>query len=181
MPRPSRTPVFYRASASLLTLSDAIEVLGDDTSGEVEVVVVKRADGLWVGVGSDHTDRALERTSVAHSKQVCPKIVSSELWRADEVSPHWDQLVLRSWAHRGGERKLYQDGTAAAMRPPEELIAGFEADGGRFEVGTAMFCGTLSAIGGIAPADAFEIELRDDVLGRVLHHQYRIVTLPVRS
>ena len=70
LPRPSHTPVFYRVAAALLTRRDSIQVVGTDTSGEVEFVLVR--DGGWyVGLGSDHTDRALEITSVALSKQVC--------------------------------------------------------------------------------------------------------------
>src|SRR5512135_3744348 len=53
VPRPSRTPLFYRVASSLLTTSDSIQVLGDDTSGEVEFVIVRSGDGLWVGLGSD--------------------------------------------------------------------------------------------------------------------------------
>jgi hypothetical protein len=41
-----------------------------------------------------------------------------------------------------------------------------------------MFCGTLAVHGGIAPADAFEMELEDPVLKRKLTHSYRIVSLP---
>src|ERR1700675_3083498 len=54
---PSKVPIYYRASAALLTQADAIQVLGDDSSGEVEPVLVGAADRLWVTVGADHTDR----------------------------------------------------------------------------------------------------------------------------
>ena len=62
--RPKSTPIFYRASASLLTSDDSIEVVGEHSSGEVEVVVFALDDGAWIGVGSDHTDRKLETTQV---------------------------------------------------------------------------------------------------------------------
>jgi len=55
--RPKTTPIFYRVAASLLTNDDTIEALGDQSSGEVECVVYSVDDGLFVGVGSDHTDR----------------------------------------------------------------------------------------------------------------------------
>src|SRR5262249_327333 len=54
--RPKTTPVFYRVAASLLTSGEAIEVLGDQSSGEAECVVYSVDGGLFVGVGSDHTD-----------------------------------------------------------------------------------------------------------------------------
>ena len=59
----------------MLTQADRIQVLGDDTSGEVEPVLVGAADRLWVTVGADHTDRKLESYGVAVSKQVCPKVI----------------------------------------------------------------------------------------------------------
>lgn len=181
LPRPSRTPVFYRVSASLLTMHDTLEVLGADTSGEVEFVLVKRGDGLWVGLGSDHTDRALEVSSVALSKQVCGKVVAPELWRYEDLAPHWDQLVVRSWAHRGGTRELYQEGTLASLLPPERLIAMYETSVGTLSAGAAIFGGTIPTIDKIAPADEFEMELDDQLLGRTLRHRYRTVTLPVNS
>jgi hypothetical protein len=42
-----------------------------------------------------------------------------------------------------------------------------------------MFCGTLAAHGGVRPADIFEFELEDPVLGRKISHHYRTQTLPV--
>src|SRR5579864_3414202 len=58
--RPPTTPVFYRASAARLTLDDEIEVLGETSSGEVEFVLLQHGGRLWVGTGSDHTDRQVE-------------------------------------------------------------------------------------------------------------------------
>jgi hypothetical protein len=179
--RPTRTPVFYRVASSLLTTADLIEVVGEETSGEVEFVLVMLKDGMWVGLGSDHTDRGLERTSVALSKQLCSKVVASELWRYEDVVSHWDRLVLRSWAHRGGTRCLYQEGTLAAILPAERLISMYEASAAALSDGAVLFGGTIATIESIAPADAFEMELEDPVLGRRLKHQYRVVTLPVNS
>ena len=180
-PRPTRTPVFYRVSASLLTTAVIIEVVGHETSGEVEFVIVPRADGLWVGLGSDHTDRGLERTSVALAKQLCAKVVAPTLWRLDDLLPHWDDIALRSWAHRDGRREPYQDGTAAAILPPDQLLAKYGEFAEPLTSGGAMFSGTIATIDEIAPADEFEMELHDPVLNRRLNHRYRIVTLPVNA
>jgi hypothetical protein len=180
VPRPKRTPIFYRGAASLLTTADTIEVLGDASSGEVECIVYALADGLWVGLGSDHTDRKAETVGVSLSKQMCAKPVSARIWRYDDVAPHWDRLVLRSFAHRNGERRLYQEGPVAGMRPPVELI-GLYTGGGALPQGSAMFCGTLAVHGGIAAADRFEMELEDPVLRRIIRHSYRIETLPIEG
>jgi hypothetical protein len=173
--RPKRVPIFYRVAASLLTTADTIEVLGPHSSGEAEYVLYARQDGLWVGLGSDHTDRKAETIGVSLSKQLCAKPVGPTLWRYQDVAPHWDRLILRSFAHVAGARRLYQEGSVATMRPPEELI---DLYAGTLAAGTAMFCGTLAVHGGIAPAERFEMELEDPVLGRKLTHAYDIVTLP---
>jgi hypothetical protein len=178
--RPKRTPIFYRCAASLLTTAETIEALGEASSGEVECVVYALDDGLWVGLGSDHTDRKAETVGVSLSKQMCAKPVGPHLWRYDEVAPHWDRLILRSFAHVGGERRLYQEGAVAGMRPPSELI-GLYTEGGALAAGSAMFCGTLAVHGGIAAAGMFEMELEDPVLHRIIRHSYKIETLPVEG
>ena len=174
IPRPPRTPMFYLLGASLLTTEGNITVIGSSTSGEIECLLVSRDDGLWVGLGSDHTDRSLERTSVAKSKQVCAKPVASELWRFSDVAPHWDRLQLRSFIEVDGARRPYQEGTAAAMLPTEVLLKDFASRGGVFEVGTAMFCGTLATLSSIQASRRFEMELHDPVLGRTIRHAYRV-------
>jgi hypothetical protein len=68
--------------------------------------VIFSAGGLWVGLGSDHTDRAAEAYSVALSKQLCRTVVAGELWRFDDVAPHWDWLILRAHVVVGGKRRL---------------------------------------------------------------------------
>ena len=113
---PSSVPLYYRASADLLTQADQIQVVGADTSGEVEPVLVGAPDRLWVTLGSDHTDRKVESFSVAFAKQICAKAVGRTAWRFEEVEPHWDRLTLRSFIQDGGRRVLYQEGTLARIR-----------------------------------------------------------------
>ena len=178
VPPPSSVPVFYRVSAANLTQGDRIEVLGPDTSGEAEPVLVALPDGLFVGLGSDHTDRKAETMGIALSKQLCAKVVGRMLWRLDDIAGHWDRIILRAFATIGGRRLPYQEGPLAAMRAPADLLARY--DGG-LAPGAAMFCGTLSAIGGIRPATRFEMELEDPVLGRSMRHAYDVHALPVVS
>jgi hypothetical protein len=178
VPRPSSVPVFYRNSFLNLTQSPVLEVLGPDTSGEVEPVIVILGDMLCLTVGSDHTDRKAETQGIALSKQLCAKSLGHNLWRLEDVAGHWDQLKLRSFATIGGQRLAYQDGALSAMRAPHDLI---ERYGSRLAPGTVMYCGTLGAIGGIRPATRFEMELQDPVLGRTLKHAYDINILPVVS
>ena len=169
---PKATPIFYRVSANLFCHADEIQVSGPDTSGEVEFVLISSPEGLKVAVGSDHTDRKAETIGVSLSKQLCAKPVSRESWRYEELKPHWEKLVLRSWA----DGELYQEGPVSAMRAPEDLM-------GRYPLkpGWAMFGGTLAAKGGIRPAGHFTMELEDPVLRRRLRHEYRIQVLPVEG
>lgn len=176
--RPATTPIYYRASARRLTQEDSIECCGEDSSGEVEFALIGWQGRIFVGCGSDHTDRKVEAYSVTVSKQMCDKPIASTLWELEDVIGHWDKMILRSYATIKGERMLYQEGTLDAMLPVDDLIArGFP--GGKLPDGCAMFGGTFAAKGGIRPADRFEFELEDPVLKRVINHGYDVVTLPV--
>ena len=178
MKRPKTVPIFYRNAASLLTTAPEIECVGDQSSGEVEFVLYSLDDGLWLGVGSDHTDRKAETIAVTLSKQMCAKPVGPQLWRYDEVKPHWDKLKLRSFVSgEGVARRLYQEGPVTNMRAPEELIQLYTG-GGTLPPGTAMFCGTFAVHGGMSYSGNFEMELDDPVLGRKLTHSYRVSELP---
>jgi Protein of unknown function (DUF2848) len=178
--RPATTPIYYRCSARRLTTEDTIEVCGEDSSGEVEFVLIGWQGRIFVGCGSDHTDRKVESYSVTVSKQMCDKPIASELWELEDVIDHWDQMILRAYAWIDGTRVLYQEGTLDGMLPVKELIArGF--DGKSLPDGCAMFGGTFAAKGGIRPASRFEFELEDPVLKRTIRHAYDVVTLPVRG
>jgi len=174
--RPATTPIFYRVAASRLTTDDSIEVMGSASSGEVEFVLLQWQGRLWIGTGSDHTDREVEAYGVTVSKQMCEKPLAPQFWAFDDVAAHWDTLVLRSFATIAGKRTLYQEGSVAAMRHPEDLIARYAKSG--LAEGTLMFCGTLAVHGGLRPAERFEFELEDPVRGRKIHHGYSVVSLP---
>lgn len=176
--RPATTPIYYRVSAARITTAPVIETTGEASSGEVEFVLGQWAGELWVGVGSDHTDRQVETYNVTVSKQMCEKPVAPEFWRFADVAPHWDQIVMRSWIQENGARVLYQEGSVAAMLDPMSLIEGYEGKRA-LDDGALMFCGTFAAKGGIRPADDFEFEIHDPVLGRTIRHGYKLVKLPV--
>jgi len=175
--RPATTPIYYRVGAARVTSADSIQATGGDSSGEVEFVMAKIDGKLWIGAGSDHTDRKVETYNITVSKQMCDKPVAAALWPWEEVAGHWDELILRSHAVIGGKRELYQEGRVAAMRMPLELIEGYRQ--GTFDDGSIMFGGTLAAKGGIRPAERFEFELVDEKLGRKIAHGYNIELLPV--
>lgn len=184
VPPPSAVPLFYRVAAGLLTTGPVIETVGATSSGEAEPLLVDDGDRLYLGLGSDHTDRQLEASSVALSKQICAKPVAATLWPFDEVAGHLDAIVIRSFVRdeAAADWVAYQEGTLAAIRPLAGLIAAAPAADGpaRLQQGTAMMCGTFAVLsGGVRPARFFRMEMADPVLGRVIAHSYEMQTLPV--
>ncbi|MFI5023532.1 MAG: DUF2848 domain-containing protein [Alphaproteobacteria bacterium] len=179
--RPQKTPLFYRVGARRLTADDAIEALGDGSSGEVEWVLLRHGGRLWVGAGSDHTDRNLEKQGISLAKQICDKPIARHFWPYDEVAQHWEQLELSSEIVVGAERQLYQKGVVASLLPPETLLDLYRRDEGEMADGTLLFGGTVAAIGGVRPADRFIFVLRDPVLRREITHAYDIRVLPDRG
>jgi hypothetical protein len=176
--RPATTPIYYRVSARRLTTTDSIEVCGGNSSGEVEFVLIGWQGRVFVGLGSDHTDRKVETYSVTVSKQMYDKVMAPALWELEDVVDHWDRMILRSHAWIGGKRVLYQEGTLDSMLSVKELIHGCFADG-RLPNGCVMFGGTFVAKGGIRPASRFEYELEDPVLKRSVRHAYDMIEMPV--
>jgi hypothetical protein len=177
VPRPSSVPLFYRVASQTLSQASIIEVVGQESSGEVEVFVFTYQGELLVSLTSDHTDRGLETVSVALSKQVCTKPVGSEAWRFQDVAAHWDQLRIESYITEDGKRVQYQSGPLSALLHPVDLITRY-VKSEILPAGVAMSCGTVGTQGAIRPAARFEMSLIDPVLNRSLTHRYDIETLP---
>lgn len=178
---PASTPIFYRIAAARLTTAPVIEASGPDSSGEVEYALLRHEGRLYVGIGSDHTDRRVETYSITVSKQMCDKPLGRTFWPYDEVAPHWDQLLLRAVIREDGENVVYQEGGIAKMLHPETLLGKLEATDGALADGNVMFGGTLAAIGGIRPTARMEIALIDPVLDRAIVHRYDVTELPMRG
>jgi hypothetical protein len=174
IPAPERTPALYRISPSLITTDDEIEVVGDKTSGEVEPVLLIRAEETYLTVGSDQTDREVERLSYPKSKQICGKAVAKNVWRFSEVKNHFDSLILRSEVETDGNIYLYQEGPAGLLTKPYDLLSLYSVS----NEGTVLFSGTIpTRTGRLIYADLYRIELVDPVLNRRITHTYRVKTL----
>jgi hypothetical protein len=175
VPRPRRIPSFFLVPNWLLHVSPVVlQVTSPATSGEAEPVLVRTAAGeLFVGVGSDHTDRKLETVSVAASKLACPKIMSAAVWPLDEVAEEWDQLELTAVS---GERATpYQCGTLADLRSPIELLADVGALGIATDAPTVLFLGTVPLLKDAFRYDeSFRVQLADHARGRRLTCAYRV-------
>ena len=171
---PSRVPLYYRVSDSLLTHSSTIQVMGEETSGEVEPLVIQTGGRLYLGLASDHTERALEVYSVAASKQICAKPVSNALWAWEDVEGHLDALELTTEIEEAGTWVHYQKGSLSAIRPLPDLISG-----AALTDEAAILCGTLPAIGGVRPAKGYRMALFDPVRDRRITLEYTVATFPV--
>lgn len=171
---PERVPMFYPVPTAAVTDAGVIRADPRHSSGEVEMIALRLADGIWVGVGSDHTDRMIEREDVLRSKQACPKPVAGELWALDEVRSHWDRLVIRSRIKVGDTWIAYQDGPLAALLPLERLLAAYASEGGGLAGGAILFCGTVPAAIQTMSTPDFAFECHDPVLGRTIGHRYTV-------
>lgn len=174
---PSQTPLYYRVAAQCLTTSRTIEVVGEASSGEVEPLILELDGKRYLGLASDHTDRALEAHSVALSKQVCAKPCASELWPWEEVADRIEDLELESWIEEAGNWVLYQSGTIGSIRPLSDLIAGSGLEKLAQDGPCAMLCGTFGAIAGVRPADRFRMLMRDPKTGKTITHEYETISL----
>lgn len=178
VPAPSRTPIFMNFSLNLTTTSDAIDVVGQESSGEVEYILFKSKNHIFIGIGSDHTDRGFEKFSIPASKQMYPKVVAPIVWPYQEIKDHWDRICLRSWQTRGGERVLYQEDTLASILNVEELLEQIPKGDGLPTDDLIVFSGTIATKAGLVFGERFDIEMEDPVLKRKIEHGYKIRVLP---
>lgn len=175
---PPSVPILYPKPPWGLTQKDAIQVEGQETSGELEFFLLVDEDGLYVGVASDHTDRELERLDIRKSKQACPTILSKNVWNYEEVKETWDQIEIRSWAIKDGQKNIYQESTLGSILPPEDLIGQVQQQVKDSLGGIAIFSGTPPLLAGeMIFADRFEGELLDTHFNRKLSVEYDIHTL----
>lgn len=175
---PGRTPIHLNFSTYLVQTAHNVDVVSGETSGEVEYVILQQGARRFVGVGSDHTDRGFEKTSIPASKQMHPKLMAPAVWPMEEVAGHWDSLVLRSWVTAGGERMLYQEDALASILDPDSILATMPRDDGLPSDGLVLFSGTVPTKMGMVYGERFEIELEDPVLSRKLAHGYSVRILP---
>jgi hypothetical protein len=178
IPRPTRVPIYMNLSTYLLTTDQEITVVSDRSSGEVEYVLLWKDPHIWVTVGSDHTDRDIETRSIPASKQMYAKCLASECWPYEELRDHWDQLALRCWVTKEGQRTVYQQALLASILSPAELLNGLPREGIGYQEGVILFSGTIATQSGIVYGDSYDLELEDPVFKRGLQHSYQVKVLP---
>ena len=134
---PPEVPMWYEMPVGILTIADAIEAPSAQSCGEVEPVIVGIGDALYLGIGSDHTARDIEREDIEKSKAVCPKPIGKTLVRVDAFGESYDAMTLESWI----DGEAYQSGTVAQLIPLATTLAGFRSR--KTPQAFALFCGTV--------------------------------------
>jgi len=134
---PPEVPMWYQMPTTILSSADTIEVPTAQTCGEVEPVLIGIGDDLYLGIGSDHTARDVEREDIAKSKRVCPKPLGRTIIRIGTPDAAFDAIRLESAI----DGEPYQAGTFAQITPLATLLAGFRQrqSATRF----VLFCGTV--------------------------------------
>lgn len=178
VPAPSTSPTLYPISHYLATTSDKVQVQNQESSGEVEYVLLYHDGKVYVTVGCDQTDRKLETFSVPKSKQAAPNVLAKDVWDYEEVKDHFEDIELICYIEVKGERKLYQKGKVGDLMIPEEWTTIFEQKEVNRE-GHVFFSGTINTVEkDLIFADKYEITMIDNKLGRTITHSYTVDFLP---
>ena len=138
---PPEVPMWYEMPLGILTQAARIEVTSAQSCGEVEPVLIGIDGALYLGIGSDHTARDVEREDIATSKRVCPKPIGPGVVRVDALGPAFDAIVLESSI----DGEPYQRGTFAQITPLASLLEAFRAriPAKKF----VLSCGTVPLLG----------------------------------
>jgi hypothetical protein len=183
IPAPKTTPILIPVFSHMLTCDSDIEVFGHETSGEAEyVLLIKDEKEIYVGLGSDHTDRHLEEVDISRSKQICPNVICKDVWSLGDIIEHWDDLMIRSDVVKDGKRTFYQEGQLGLILSPKDLIDFVRTTTEVPLRNIILFSGTIATVtGGFVFGEQFSAELVDGRLGRRLVLSYGVKPLEALS
>ncbi len=181
VPPPPSIPMLFPILSGNITTEGRIEVVSEKTSGEAEFVLLLMGDAVYVAVGSDHTDRELETRDMLLSKQVCPNVISTEVWDYRDVQDHWDDILLESWVRPapGEDEVLYQKAPLAAILSAPDIIDLVKSRLSDADCDSlVIFSGTISTLAGqTIYGSYFRCALTDPHLERRISCGYEIVKL----
>lgn len=170
VPPPASAPCFFDLDPALLTTGPVVETASPVTSGEVEPVLISHAGRLYLGVGSDHTDRDLERRDIAAAKAACPKVLAAEVIPVRLDGLDWDAITIESRVD-GAD---YQRGRLAALRTPADLLARLGEALGPADGDLVLFAGTVPLLEGqVISGTRWQITLTT-AAGARLTHSYEV-------
>lgn len=145
---PASVPAFWRVARHLLTIGDAIEVQGEQTSGEAEFALIAAEGRTWVTIASDQTDRKLEQVSIPRSKQLCSKVLGTDVIPLDQLRGTWDEIGLTSEVSADGRDWVpYQRATLGDLLEVDTLLAA-SGLGNPLPDGTVLLSGTVALVDG---------------------------------
>lgn len=173
---PDSTPTLYPVIPSALTTEESIEVYGEETSGEIEYVLfVKDHNEIYVGIGSDHTDRKLEELDIPRAKQITPNLISPMVWELSDLVEHWDDLSMECFVKKGADTLLYQKGGLGLLMSPSELMEFVSRKIKGPLNNIVIFSGTLKMeTEDFIFADTFSGLLTDPTLNRSIKFSYAV-------
>lgn len=175
IPRPEEVPTLYPVRRNSLNQSGEIQVLGNESSGEAEIVLIfgDTEDEVYITVGSDHTDRSLETVDINKSKQICDKPIANSAWKLSDVINHWDDLILTAQVQVSGEWLDYQRAKINEIIPLQE-IKEFLVKKGVVMKNSIVFSGTVPLLDGFKYGSAFKMSFIDEARGNEIHAEYVI-------
>lgn len=179
VPEPEEIPSLYPMRKSSITQEETIDVIGSESSGEAEIVLIfgDNEDEIYVTVGSDHTDRSLEIVDINKSKQVCDKPFAKKAWPLYELQSYWDVLELISYVKGNkDEWELYQHQSVSAILPINEILDFLKRKNVHLKNSIA-FCGTVPLIDGFKYGASYLMEIKDPVKQDTISFKYNVECL----
>lgn len=170
---PKKIPTIFEVSKEILTQDKNLYFVGEKTSGECEFVIIMKNSKLYIGLGSDHSDRELEAISVPKAKQICLKPISYDVWEYDEIKEHFSQIKLSAKS----DFEDYQIGTLADIISVEEILNELNKSLGKID-NCIIYSGTVPLVAGYKYGKNFYLELKDEILGRKISFDYNINVVP---
>lgn len=180
IPRPPQVPTLFPMRLTSVITNGKMQVIGEQTSGEAELVFIfgDSEEEVFVTVGSDHTDRELETVHIGKSKQVCEKPVAETVWKVEEVEEHWDEMILKTDIQVNGEWSLYQEEKVSAILPFEKIKNALK-DRNIQLIRSIFYAGTVPLKDGFKFGEAYKMSLIDPVKEREIELHYSVKELTV--
>ncbi|MGF6906715.1 DUF2848 family protein [Fusobacterium sp. PH5-44] len=171
---PKKIPTVFEVSKEILTQDKNLYFVCEKTSGECEFVIIIKNSKIYIGLGSDHSDRELEAISVPKAKQICLKPISYEIWEYEEIKDHFSKIKLSAKS----DSKDYQIGTLADIISVEEILDELKKSLGGPVDNCVIFSGTVPLVAGYEYGKNFYLELNDEILERKIAFDYDINVIP---